>query len=206
MPFVTEVFQAFLSGILAADDVHIPLAQPAYADLLKLLTSQKDAYTYLTLKDDTHAETVKAYAEGGYILLDRGLRSTTPTKFPFGTCVSTISPTTAAVLYDAMCDCSSTCGYDPDAMGSQLCVEIENMPQGKVGTTYNGYIILGGVLPITATFDNVPDWMTIRQVGNMIDFTGKPTESKTTVMEMEVSNLRETHVLHHTVTITVANA
>ena len=92
MAFVTESFQAYTSAVMNAEDVHLPLATAAYADLLALLNTS-GSYTFLTLRDGSYMETVKAYASGGYVLLERGQGGTTARKFSYGTCVTTVSPT-----------------------------------------------------------------------------------------------------------------
>ena len=106
MAFVTDIYQAFLSEVLDASSVYLPLAPSPYADLLNIL-SDKDSYTYLTIKDDTHMETVKAHADGGYIIIERGQAGTEAVKFPVGACVTTVSPTIVAVIKDLVDESSS---------------------------------------------------------------------------------------------------
>ena len=99
--FVTSNFIAYTSKSIEAADVYLPLSKEAEAELMQLLTSTTDAYTYLTLKDNVNIETVMAYVENGYILLCRGEAGTQAVKHPYGTCVSTVPTTFSKVIEDA---------------------------------------------------------------------------------------------------------
>ena len=172
MPFVTTSFTAYLSSPLPAGDVHLPLSHAAYADLLKLLSEDTGNYTFLTIKSHTHLETVKARAEGGYILLDRGLEGTEAVKHPYGACVSTISPTIAAVIKDLFCNYSCCQGGVCDCTGVQIAAS--DLPDANVGVPWEGSITMSGTVPINAAVSDVPAWVRVVQERNMLRLTGTP--------------------------------
>lgn len=190
MPFVTETFQAYLNNPLAADEVYLPLGSSAYADLLALLSSGAGNYTFLTIKDDTHLETVKARAEGGYILLERGQGGTTAVKFGYGACVTTVSPTIVAVIKDLFCNYSCCDGGTCDCTNVYL-VDAK-LSDGNVGVEWTGIITLGGTVPIEAAVKNAPAWMTIVQERNVLTLTGTPTEAGSLSLLVEATNCNAT--------------
>lgn len=204
MPFVTEPFQAYLSAPLEASAVTLSLSANAYADLLKLL-QDADAYTYLSIKDNTNFETVKAYAQGGYILLDRGQAGTKPVKFSFGACLSTLTPTAIAVIDSILKDSLKLCDhyYNPDAMGGQLGVAFTDLPVGRVGSPWRGMIVLGGTLPVQVTVSGVPSWVTAVHYENMVEFTGTPPSSASAVITLHAVNTQENIEINQQFTIAV---
>lgn len=197
MPYITESFSAFLSAPLEAADVYLPLAPSPYADLLKLLTGEPCLYTYLTIIDDTHMETVKAHAEGGMILLDRAQGGTEPHKFSYGACVKTVSPTVYAAFTAAdewwankvKCELmDSIYRYNPDAMGTTLGVAAQHLPDGKVGEPYWGYVIFSGELPIKFDVTGLPGWVNKTMSDNMLELTGTPPAAQTANFTVEAKN------------------
>ena len=190
MPYVTDIYQAYLSSPIDASDVYLPVAHPAYADLLKLLSSATGNYTFLTIKDDTHMETVKAWAEGGYILMERGLEGTEPKKFGYGACVTTISPTIVAVIKDLFCNYSCCGGGTCDCTNVSL-VSAE-LPDGNVGVEWTGVITLGGTIPIEATVKNAPAWMNIVQERTVLNLSGVPTTAGSISLLVEATNCNAT--------------
>ena len=203
MAFITEPFQAFLAAPLEATGVTLPLSASAHADLLKLL-KEKDSYTYLSIKDNVNFETVKVYADGGYLLLDRGQAHTTPVKFSFGACVSTLTPTAIAVIENVLKDMVGECRqyYNPDAMGGQLGVAFSDLPAGRVGQEWRGAIVLGGTLPIKITVTGVPSWVTVTHYENMVELVGKPTGAASTAFTLHAVNEQENLEIHQQFTIT----
>lgn len=202
MPYVTEPFQAFLSATLDYCDTHLPLSDNAHADLLKLL-KEEGSYTFLSLRDDVHFETVKAYARNGcFILIDRGLVGTMPAKFSFGTCVSTLSPTAVAAMR-AMLDETALCGYDPDAMGAPPGVAFTDLPIGSARTYWRGMVVFSGTLPIHVTASGVPSWLTVTQLGNMIELTGTPPVATTTTISLHARNNQENSEINQQFSIVV---
>ena len=188
MAFVTEDFQAFLSSPLEASEVYLPLGSSAYADLLRLL-SENGSYTYLTIKDDTHMETVKAYAQGGYILLDRAQEGTVAVKFSYGACVTTISPTIVAVIKDLFCNYSCCGGGTCDCTSVTLAAS--DLPDGNVGVAWNGTITLGGTVPIDASVV-APSWMTVVQERNVLRLSGTPTTAGSFTIQVNATNCNAT--------------
>lgn len=190
MSYVTEAFQAYLAAPLNASDVYLPLSGSATADLLVLLSKESD-YTYLTISDDTHVETVKAYATGGHILLERGLANTTPSKFSYGACVSGVMPTLLAAMRSFIQDTlesTGVCQEEPDAMCTPLGLARVVLPKVELGKEYNGYIILSGVIPIDVEIEGAPSWMTVEQVHNMIDLYGTPRDGVGFTLQLKASN------------------
>ena len=175
MPFVTEPFQAYLAASLDHCDVALPLSNDAYTDLMHLL-STKGTYTYLSIKDDAHFETVKAFVENNCLMIERGQAGTAPMKFSYGACVSTISPTVMAAVHslfnDELLDCKYY--YNPNAMGGTLDVAFTDLPQATHGVAWRGMVVLGGTLPIAIEVKEAPTWLTIAQHDNMIELTGTP--------------------------------
>ena len=190
MPFVTEDFQAYLSNPLEAGEIYLPLSHPPYADLLAMLSSNAGNYTFLTIKDDTHLETVKARAEGGYILLERGQAGTVAVKFGYGACVTTVSPTIVAVIKDLFCNYSCCNGGTCDCTGVSLAAY--DLPDANVGVAWAGFITLSGTVPIEAAVKNAPAWMTITQERNVITLTGTPTTAGAVSLLVEANNCNAT--------------
>lgn len=192
MPFVTAPFQAYLAAPISSTDVTLPLSATAKADLVKLLC-QDDAYTYLSLRDEVNFETVKAYLSCGELLIDRGQAGTTPVKFSFSTCVSTLSPTVAAVvtamLSEQMSDCMAF--YNPDAMGGVLGVAFTDLPTGTLANNWRGMIVLSGTLPMSVSVSGLPGWVKAVQYGNMLELTGKPTATATTAFTLHAKSVQE---------------
>ena len=192
MSYVTTVFKAYTSKVLEATDVYLPLDTAALTDLLQLL-STPGSYTYLTLQDNTNIETVKAYAESGYILLNRGLSGTTAVKHPFGTCVTSVSPTIAQVIRDLIC-CS-------DSTETALTIK-SSLGGGTVNHTYMGWIYCEGALPITITVTGAPAWATVTKKDNLVTITGTPTEKGTSTLTCNASNTDGNITATLTLTIT----
>lgn len=201
MKYVTEPFMAWLGESLDESAVHLPLTHPAYADLLALL-SEPGSYTFLTIKDDTHLETVKAWAEGQYILLKRGCSGTRPTKFMYGSCVTTVSPTVYAVINDC---CQEDCAfyYNPDAMGGHLGVAFVSNPVGTIGELLEVRVVLSGTLPVKVTVTNAPEWMNVVVCDNMIEFLGTPPVAISTPVQIHAVNEQEQIEIQHELTIQV---
>ena len=178
MSYVTDVFQAYTSKVMEASDVYLPLSKEAETDLAKIL-STSGSYTYLTLKDNASVETVKAYAENGYIILCRGLGGTTATKHPFGTCVTSVSPTVAQVIRDLVC-----CSNSEDTK-----ITINSSLGGATkGSAYTGWIYCEGTSPLTINVTGVPSWGTVTKKDNMVMITGTPTETGTFTVICKVTN------------------
>lgn len=209
MPYTPASFVAFLNAPLEASDVYLPLAASPYADLLKTLTADKCLYTYLTISDDTHMETVKAWAEGGVIMLDRGIAPTEPYKFGYGACVRAVSPTIYAAFTSAdewwakQILCKQRYAYNPDAMLSPLGIALENLPDGEVGEPYGGYIIFNGALPIEFDIKGVPDWLAIDVADNMVEISGTPLETQVVVFTITATNITDDYDLKQSFSFTI---
>lgn len=205
MAFVTEPFVAFLSAPLDAADIYLPLSAKAYADLLKLLGT-KDSYTYLTICDDTHAETVRAYSAGSYIIIDRGLAGTSPVKFSYGAKVSTPSPTLVALIDSYLCERIEMCEFheDPDAMCRPFGLAIAHLPTAYIGEEYFGHVTISGVLPMQFEVTNAPTWATVETCGNMVSFEGTPREITDTTFHVKVTNCEGSNVYEQDFNITSA--
>lgn len=188
MAFVTETYQAFLNAPMEADAVHLPVGSAAYADLLKLLSAEPGNYTFLTIKDDTSMETVKAKAEGGYILLERGLEGTEAVKHPFGACVTAVSPTIIAVIKDLFCN-YTCCETAPcDCIGVYLIDA--TLPEGNVGVEWEGRITLGGTQPLNVSVEGAPAWMTVVQERSLVRLYGTPTEAGALSLRVVATNCK----------------
>ena len=184
MAFVTESFQAYTSAVMNAEDVHLPLATAAYADLLALLNTS-GSYTFLTLRDGSYMETVKAYASGGYVLLERGQCGTTARKFSYGTCVTTVSPTIVEVIKDIFCNfncCSDDCG------GVALSVSTADLYSGNVGVPWTGTVTFTGSLPMNLSVSGAPSWMSVVKNKNVIILTGTPTSAAELTLTVSGTN------------------
>ena len=201
MSYVTEDFQAYLSKPLEAADVYLPVSHAAYADLLKLLAPEC-SYTYLTIRDDTHAETVKAYAAGSYIILDRAQAGTTAQKFSYGACVTTVSPTVAAAA-NAQLENVTSWYWNPDAMMTPLGIEQVSLPLAHVGTPYVGWIFLNGALPMDINISGAASWMNIEEADNMLEISGVPNLAEVITLDIQVTNCGGAASIHETVTLTV---
>lgn len=202
--FVTEPFQAYLAAPLQPTDVTLTLAQPAYADLLKLLDDPK-SYTYLSIKDDVEFETVKAYARGGYIVIDRGQAGTKPARLAFAACVSTLTPTAVAVIHGVLEDALGECAwhYNPFADGGKLGIAFTDLPEGKVGVPWVGRIVLSGTLPVDIDVTGAPPWMTVIKHDNMVEMMGTPTNTATTSINLHAKNKQEDLEINQKFSITV---
>lgn len=191
MSYVTDVFQAYTANSMEATDVYLPLSSEAATDLGKIL-SEDGAYTYLTLKDNVSVETVKAYAENGYIILCRGLGGTTAVKHPFGTCVTSVSPTVAQVIKDLVC-CSN-------ADNTELTIK-SSLGGGTKGEAYTGWIYCTGTKPLTITVTGVPDWGTVKKKDNMVMITGTPTATGSSTVVCKVTNAEGSLTKNLTLTV-----
>ena len=200
MAYVTEPFQAFLSKPLDASDVYLPLSSAAYADLLSLL-QKKGSYTFLTIRDDTHIETVKAHAEGGYILLERGMAGTQAVKLTYGACVTTVSSTVLAVIQDYA---NTVLLLNPDAMRTQLGVAICSFPNGSTNTPYEGYIVFSGTIPMQIDIDGLPAWANTQVSENMVTISGTPISHETVNLKFTVTNADSDQALDQNCTFTIS--
>ena len=178
MSFTTDIFQAYTSNSMEASDVYLPLSSEAATDLARIL-AEDGSYTYLTLKDNVNYETVKAYAQNGYIILCRGLGGTTATKHPYGTCVTGVSPTIAQVIKDLLC-----CSNSDEA---ELTIKA-SLAGGTKGEAYTGWIYCTGTPTLTITVTGVPSWGTVTKKDNMVMITGTPTASGTSTVICKVTN------------------
>ena len=184
MGLVTCDFTAYLAKILESSDVYMTLSSEAEADLLKLLNGS-GSYTYLSLKDNTNYETVKAYVVGGKVIIDRGLAGTTATRHPVGTCIASISPTVIQAMYDMYC-------LNPDMDNTSLGLGKSSLSNGSVGTAYFGFVYFQGALPMSIECSGAPSWATVACINNMVTFNGTPDASGTSTLAFKVSNVEGT--------------
>lgn len=173
MSMVSEFFSAFTTDRIGDTEIHLPLSDSAKADLLAIL-EPAESYIYLTLKGESNVETVKAHADGGYIILVRGLEGTKAVNHHYGTCVTSISPTTIAVLKDLVCNykcCEGECECKPVELVGKM------LPTATIGVEWEGVAFFNGDLPIHIGVHNAPGWMTITQKGATLHMAGTPTET-----------------------------
>lgn len=200
MGYVTEVFTAYTTESITAEDKALPLSQAATADLLSLLIDTND-YTYLSLVNDTGLETVKVTNDYGTLVLARGQGGTSAQSHPTGTCVKAVSPTVVAAIKDLVCN--YTCCEDEDCPCNAVAVAGVVAPDGIVGHVWKGAAVFSGDLPIVSTASGLPAWMEAEAQGNMLLLSGTPDTSGEVTFSVAASNCNGTKVATQTVTVTV---
>lgn len=202
MTMQTEYFSAYLSERLEATDVYLPLADAARLDLINVL-SDADSYIFLTLKGDTHMETVRARREGGYILLDRGLEGTTAVLHHYGTCVTSVSPTVIAAMKDLICNYS--CCEDGDCPCVAVTYAGAVLPEAHAGVAWEGSVVFGGDAPIHMGIEGAPSWMNVSQQGNLLKLYGTPTTNGIFPFSVAATNCNGTQIATKALSLTVTN-
>ena len=167
----------------------------------KLLTEETGNYTFLSIRNPTHLETVRARAEGGYILLDRGLEGTEAVKHPYGACVTTISPTIVAVIKDLFCNYSCCQGAVCDC--TAVTIAAADLPDANVGVPWEGTVTLSGTLPIDAAVTGAPLWMRVVQERNMLRLSGTPDVAGAVSLLVEAANCNNTAHVSEAVQVVV---
>lgn len=181
-----DYFMASTVGVIDVQSVDLPLSRGAHADLANMLR-EPDDYIYLTIRSDTHMETVKVRNEAGYLIMERGLEGTKPAKHHVGSCVSSVSPTTVAVIKDLICNWSC-CNGEPCPCSGATLEGITVISEGQVGRPYKAVLTFGGTLPMTISVGGLPEWATAVQTNNTVTITGTPDMAKETKCAIAVSN------------------
>lgn len=192
-------FAARLCDRLEASEVHLPLTSAATADLLDTLKNEDD-YNYLSLKGDVEYEVVKVRNESGTLLIERGQEGTTPVLHHHGTCVSTVSPLTVAVIKDMVCNhecCEGDCPCEAVAVGGWT------LPEAHVDKAWEGGVVFAGDLPMTLGAANTPSWMKVRAVNNVLELSGTPHIAGTFTFSVAATNCNGKHVATQTLTVDV---
>lgn len=193
-------FAARLCDRLEASEVHLPLSNAATADLLAHLPEDDD-YAFLSLKGDVEYEVVKVRNEGGTLLIERGMEGTTAALHHHGTCVSTVSPLTVAVIKDMICNyecCEGECPCDGAAVAGWT------IPDAYVDKTWEGAVVFSGDLPMTLGAANVPSWMKVEAVNNTLKLSGTPHIAGTFTFSVAATNCNGKYVASQTLTVNVS--
>lgn len=200
MAMKTEYFSAFINAGLQPTDVYLPLAPPARADLIALLPNTDD-YIFLTLKGDTHMETVKCRNEGGTLIIDRALEGTTAALHHYGTCVTAVAPAIFAVIKDMVCN------YNCCADGECPCVPVafagDVFPEAHVGVAWMGSVLFTGDTPILMGAEGAPDWMTVTQQSGLLRLAGTPYAAGTFSFSVAATNCNGTNIVTKPLSLTV---
>lgn len=202
MNMQTVSFSGFLNNRLEATDVYLPLCEASRADLLNIL-AEENSYIYLTLRGDTQMETVRARAEGGYVIIDRGLEGTTAVLHHHGTCVSSVSPTVIAVIKDLICNYS--CCEDGDCPCTAVSYAGAVLPNAFVGQAWGGSVVFAGDPPFNMGVDDAPSWMQVSQVGNMLQLSGTPAFAGTFSFSVAATNCNGTQIATKVLSVTVTS-
>lgn len=162
------VFSAALNDKLYSDGRALPLSKKD-SDILKALLPE-DSYTYLTLREPTGAEIVRAEHTCGGIVIDRGEDGTKARTFPRGTCVR--FEMTPAVVKDMICNidcCDGDCPCNPvESAGITL-------PPAKRGVAWSGTAVFTGDTPMSIATAGAPSWVEVKVWANYVTFSGVPT-------------------------------
>ena len=202
MNMKTEFFSAYIVDALLPGDVHIPLSAAAEADLKALLASE-GSYVYLTIRDELNAETVKCSLSAGTLVLERGLEGTEAVKHPYGSCVSTVSPTVMAVVKDLICHYD--CCEDGDCTAVPVSFGVPTAPAGTAGTPWLGSVDVGGSDPVTLDASAAPSWMTVRRAGrNTVLMSGTPPSPGSVSFSLYAVNLNGTETASAQIAFTVS--
>lgn len=198
MPLKTEFFSAYTTAAMSADDKALPVCDAARADLLGLLESGD--YTYLSITDDAHFETVKVVNDHGTLVLERGLEGTDAVAHPDGACVKSVSPTVIAAIKDLVCNyqcCDGPCECTPVAFSGA------NLPGGAVGQSWHGAVIFTGDAPVHCGVSQLPAWMSAQVVGGTILLDGTPTQAGEWTISCAATNCGGTQVDSYAATVQI---
>ena len=199
---VSDFFSAYTTQRLEAGDRYLPMSEAATADLLAIL-QEPESYIYLTVRSDTALETVRAYNEAGTILIDRGLEGTRAVLHHAGSCISSIQPTTLAVIKDLICNyscCEGDCGCEP--VENKGFIEYK---AGVVGQPYHAELHFAGSMPMSIATGELPDWVEAVQNGNILRLTGTPDASGIHTVTVAATNCNGTALKTVTVNIAVSD-
>lgn len=193
---VTPYFTATLINKLDKLDVQLSLSQ---ADNARLLAAIGDGnYTYLTIRDSTAAEIVKAEVTCDTILITRAQDGTVATTFPKGSCVR--FEMTPAVVKDLICNYDCCDGPCPCTAVTSAGV---SFPPATSGQPWTGNAIFSGTLPIELTSTGAPSWVTVTVGTNYLTFSGTPTGAGTFNIAIAATNCSgEVAVANATLTVT----
>lgn len=162
------MFTATLNNKLPKDGRSLPLTSHDM-DILKGLLPE-DSYTFLTLREPTGTEIVKATHTCGGIVIDRGEDGTDARTFPRGSCVR--FEMTPAVVKEMICTVDCCDGECP-------CVPVESagitLRSGRVGVPWSGAAVFTGDVPMSLAVDGAPPWVEVTIMANHVTFKGVPT-------------------------------
>ena len=201
MNMKTEFFSALLNRAMDPADVYLPIDASAEADL-KALLADEGSYVYLTIRDELNAETVKCSLSGGTLVLERGLEGTQGVRHPYGSCVSTVSPTVMAVVKDLICHYD--CCEDGGCTAVPVSFNTVNTPPASVGASWQGSVELDGSDPVTLDASAAPSWMTVRRYGHLVLMKGTPSSAGNVSFSLYAVNLNGTETASAQIAFTVS--
>ena len=195
-----EQFGARLVNRLEAADSYLPLSNEATADLLNLLT-ESDDYIYLSIGDEKTYEIVKCRAEGGLLIIERGLEGTSAVLHGYGACVSSVSPLIIAIVKDLICNYS--CCEDGDCECEPVAFGMSFLPYAKQGAAWEGMATFSGNTPMNIGVNGAPDWMQVDVEGTTIRFSGTPNVVGPVSFSVAASNCGGTSIVSHVISFNV---
>lgn len=165
---ILKPFSATLNNTLTSDSGFLPLSENDTNRLLSILPEEEEML--LTITDGLYLEWIKAENQCGTIVIERGIRGSTPRRFPRGTCVKfdTSLPVVEWLI------CNHDCCADEECP----CTAVANagiiFPDARIGYPWQGSAVFNGSLPITFGITGMPSWMQAEQGANFIRFHGTP--------------------------------
>ena len=114
-------------------------------------------------------------------MVERGQGGTPAHTFPKGSCVK--FEVTPPVVKDLVCqtDCCEAACEPVSSTGATL-------PAGKVGVTYEGFVVFAGSTPMKISVGPVPSWMSVAIGPNYARLFGRPNVAGISVIAVSASN------------------